>query len=109
MMISIDSKYLMMCFLFFLLFATPIFAQANVTTNSTKYCLDNTVLAIETERVICIEGQCDNVERVWNTICEHGCDETRDQCYADPIVRYGFVALVIIVIIAVLILGWKYL
>lgn len=95
--------------IFLSLFVSSAFAQANVTTNSSTYCLDDNVLVIETERVICIEGQCDNVERVWQNVCKWGCNYDRDECFADPIARYGFVAVIILVIIGALILGWKYL
>lgn len=94
--------------IFLLVQLVPVLAQVNVSDNSTQYCLDINVLTIATTREICIEGECDTVERVWNQNCEYGCDARNNQCFAPPLERYGLVIIVIVLIVVGLLLLWRY-
>jgi len=94
---------------FVLIQAVSVFAQVNATDNSTQYCLDNNILTVATTREICIEGECDTVERVWNQRCEYGCDVRNNICFAPPWIRFGWIFLLIIIILVGLYLAWRYL
>lgn len=88
-------------------FTTALYSDLPEDTliSNHRYCLDNTTLRTEIIRQRCLDVHCVNTSSIDDYVCPYGCDETRNECVMDPVVR---ILIVIFIICFIIVLIWVY-
>lgn len=79
-----------------------ILLSSNVMAFTEKYCLNNQTLRTIDTKQICDNGGCYNLTITHDISCDYGCNLKANDCYMNPILRWGIVGIIFFSILYIL-------